>query len=169
MNGTAATMNIEENLALAYRRGQGRTLRWGITAKERDEYREKLATLGLGLEDRMSSKVGLLSGGQRQRIAIARALVNNPRILIFDEATSALDSQSEKHIQKSLVRLMKNKTVIAIAHRLSTLREMDRILVFDKGRIVEQGTHLSLLRKKGLYYKLYNMQVDGFMMQNGNR
>ena len=85
------------------------------------------------------------------------------------EATSALDSQSEKHIQKSLVRLMKNKTVIAIAHRLSTLREMDRILVFDKGRIVEQGTHLSLLRKKGLYYKLYNMQVDGFMMQNGNR
>ena len=66
MNGTAATMNIEENLALAYRRGQGRTLRWGITAKERDEYREKLATLGLGLENRMSSKVGLLSGGQRQ-------------------------------------------------------------------------------------------------------
>ena len=64
---------------------------------------------------------------------------------------------------------MKNKTVIAIAHRLSTLREMDRILVFDKGRIVEQGTHLNLLRKKGLYYKLYNMQVDGFMMQNGNR
>ena len=64
---------------------------------------------------------------------------------------------------------MKNKTVIAIAHRLSTLREMDRILVFDKGRIVEQGTHLSLLRKKGLYYKLYNMQVDGFMMQNGNQ
>ena len=70
---------------------------------------------------------------------------------------------------KPMVRLMKNKTVIAIAHRLSTLREMDRILVFDKGRIVEQGTHLSLLRKKGLYYKLYNMQVDGFMMQNGNQ
>ncbi len=122
-----------------------------------------------GYQTKVGDRGVVLSGGERQRIAIARAILKNPPILIFDEATSALDSQSEKHIQKSLVRLMKNKTVIAIAHRLSTLREMDRILVFDKGRIVEQGTHLSLLRKKGLYYKLYNMQVDGFMMQNGNR
>ena len=122
-----------------------------------------------GYQTKVGDRGVVLSGGERQRIAIARAILKNAPILIFDEATSALDSQSEKHIQKSLVRLMKNKTVIAIAHRLSTLREMDRILVFDKGRIVEQGTHLSLLRKKGLYYKLYNMQVDGFMMQNGNR
>lgn len=113
------------------------------------------------------TKVGergvVLSGGERQRIAIARAILKNAPILIFDEATSALDSQSEKHIQKSLNNLMKNKTVIAIAHRLSTLREMDRILVFNKGRIVEEGTHTSLLRKKGVYYKLYNMQADGFV------
>jgi ATP-binding cassette subfamily B protein len=122
-----------------------------------------------GYQTKVGDRGVVLSGGERQRIAIARAILKNAPILIFDEATSALDSQSEKHIQKSLVRLMKNKTVIAIAHRLSTLREMDRILVFDKGHIVEQGTHLSLLRKKGLYYKLYNMQVDGFMMQNGNR
>lgn len=122
-----------------------------------------------GYQTKVGDRGVVLSGGERQRIAIARAILKNAPILVFDEATSALDSQSEKHIQKSLVRLMKNKTVIAIAHRLSTLREMDRILVFDKGRIVEQGTHLSLLRKKGLYYKLYNMQVDGFMMQNGNR
>lgn len=121
-----------------------------------------------GYQTKVGDRGVVLSGGERQRIAIARAILKNAPILVFDEATSALDSQSEKHIQKSLVRLMKNKTVIAIAHRLSTLREMDRILVFDKGRIVEQGTHLSLLRKKGLYYKLYNMQVDGFMMQNGN-
>ncbi len=122
-----------------------------------------------GYQTKVGDRGVVLSGGERQRIAIARAILKNAPILVFDEATSALDSQSEKHIQKSLVRLMKNKTVIAIAHRLSTLREMDRILVFDKGRIVEQGNHLSLLRKKGLYYKLYNMQVDGFMMQNGNR
>ena len=122
-----------------------------------------------GYQTKVGDRGVVLSGGERQRIAIARAILKNAPILVFDEATSALDSQSEKHIQKSLVRLMKNKTVIAIAHRLSTLREMDRILVFDKGRIVEQGIHLSLLRKKGLYYKLYNMQVDGFMMQNGNR
>lgn len=116
-----------------------------------------------GYQTKVGDRGVVLSGGERQRIAIARAILKNAPILIFDEATSALDSQSEKHIQESLTRLMKNKTVIAIAHRLSTLREMDRILVFDKGRIVEQGTHLSLLRKKGLYYKLYNMQADGFL------
>lgn len=105
----------------------------------------------------------VLSGGERQRIAIARAILKNAPILIFDEATSALDSYSEQHIQKSLKLLMKNKTVIAIAHRLSTLREMDRILVFDKGKIIEEGTHETLLKKKGMYYKLYNMQANGFM------
>ena len=117
-----------------------------------------------------NTKVGergvILSGGERQRIAIARAILKNAPLLIFDEATSALDSKSEQHIQKSLKQLMKNKTVIAIAHRLSTLREMDRILVFDKGKIVEEGTHLSLLRKKGIYSKLYNMQSDGLIGTN---
>lgn len=113
------------------------------------------------------TKVGdrgiVLSGGERQRIAIARAILKNAPILIFDEATSALDSESEKHIQRSLSELMKNKTVIAIAHRLSTLREMDRILVLNKGKVVEEGSHQTLLRKKGLYYKLYNMQAGGFL------
>lgn len=105
----------------------------------------------------------ILSGGERQRIAIARAILKNAPILIFDEATSALDSDSEKNIQRSLSRLMKNKTVLAIAHRLSTLREMDRILVLEKGKIIEEGSHASLLRKKGAYYKLYKMQSDGFI------
>ncbi len=121
------------------------------------------------LPKKYETKVGergvVLSGGERQRIAIARAILKNAPLLIFDEATSALDSESEQHIQKSLSNLMKGKTVIAIAHRLSTLREMDRILVFDKGKIVEEGTHLSLLRKKGVYYKLYNMQADGFVKE----
>ncbi len=114
-----------------------------------------------------NTKVGergvILSGGEKQRIAIARAIIKNAPILIFDEATSALDSESEKHIQASLSGLMNGKTVIAIAHRLSTLREMDRILVFDNGRIIEQGSHLSLLRKKGTYYKLYRIQNNGFI------
>ena len=114
------------------------------------------------------TKVGdrgvVLSGGERQRIAIARAILKNSPILVFDEATSALDSQSEIHIQKSLHNLMKGKTVLAIAHRLSTLREMDRILVFEKGKIVEDGTHEELINKNGVYAKLYGMQVSGFMV-----
>lgn len=114
-----------------------------------------------------TSKVGdrgvILSGGERQRIAIARAILKNAPILIFDEATSSLDSESEKYIQNSLKTLMKNKTVVAIAHRLSTLREMDRIIVLEKGKIVEEGTHLSLLRKKGRYAKLFKMQSDGYL------
>ena len=85
MTGTAASMNIEENMALAYRRGKTRTLRWGITAAERELYRTQLATLGLGLEDRLSSKVGLLSGGQRQALTLLMATVQKPKLLMLDE------------------------------------------------------------------------------------
>lgn len=125
-----------------------------------DKFIEKLA-------DKYKTKVGdrgvILSGGERQRIAIARAILKNAPILIFDEATSSLDSESERYIQSSLKTLMKNKTVVAIAHRLSTLREMDRIIVLEDGKIVEQGTHLGLLRKKGRYAKLFKMQSDGYL------
>ena len=114
------------------------------------------------LPDGYDSKVGergvLLSGGERQRIAIARAILKNAPILILDEATSALDSQSENYIQKSLKKLMKGKTVIAIAHRLSTLKEMDSLVVMNKGKIVEQGSHDELLARKGAYYKFYLLQ-----------
>ena len=159
MNGTAATMNIEENLALAYRRGQGRTLRWGITAKERDEYREKLATLGLGLENRMSSKVGLLSGGQRQRLAIARAFIKNAPVVILDEATSALDNKAEAVVQRAIDNLMQDRTVFVIAHRLSTVQNADKIVVINDGEIIETGTHEELLQEEnGAYKALYNAQ-----------
>lgn len=105
-----------------------------------------------------------LSGGQRQRIAIARAALKNAPILILDEATSQLDSITESKIQDSLWDLMKNKTTLVIAHRLSTLLYMDRIMVFDKGEIVEDGTHAELLAQNGLYKKLWDAQVGGFLL-----
>jgi ABC-type multidrug transport system fused ATPase/permease subunit len=98
-----------------------------------------------------------LSGGQRQRIAIARALLKNPRILVFDEATSALDAASERIVQEALDRLMKGRTVLIIAHRLSTIENSDKIVVLAKGgRILETGGHHELMAKRGAYYKLYN-------------
>ena len=104
-----------------------------------------------------------LSGGQRQRIAIARVLLKDAPILILDEATSSLDSVTEKTIQENLDRVMGLKTVIVIAHRLSTIAHLDRILVFDHGRIVEDGGHDELLAKQGLYYRLWTMQAGGFL------
>ena len=98
-----------------------------------------------------------LSGGQRQRIAIARAVLKDPRILIIDEATSSLDTESESLVQDALDRLMKGRTTFVVAHRLSTIQQADRILVLDKGRLVEEGTHTALLDKKGLYYHLYTL------------
>lgn len=104
-----------------------------------------------------------LSKGQKQRVAIARAILKNAPILFLDEATSALDSISEKLIQDSLKYIMQNKTVITIAHRLSTLKQMDRILVFDMGRIIEAGNHDQLVKEKGKYYELWKAQADGFI------
>lgn len=100
-----------------------------------------------------------LSGGQRQRLAIARAVLKNPRILILDEATSALDAESEMLIQDALDRLMSGRTTFVIAHRLTTVQRADRILVLNKGRIVEEGTHASLMERKGLYHYLYTLRL----------
>lgn len=116
-----------------------------------------------GYDSKVGERGVMLSGGERQRIAIARAILKNAPILILDEATSALDSESERYIQDSLKDLMKGKTVIAIAHRLSTLKEMDEIVVMDKGKILEKGSHKKLLEKQGAYYNFYNMQAGGFL------
>jgi len=104
-----------------------------------------------------------LSGGEKQRIAIARAMLLKAPILILDEATSALDSVTERYIQDSLEKLMENRTTIVVAHRLSTLSKMDRILVFDQGQIIEEGTHLELLSQKGHYAHMWQMQAGGFL------
>ena len=102
-----------------------------------------------------------LSGGQKQRVAIARAILNNPRILIFDEATSALDYESESIIQNNLKEICKGRTVLIIAHRLSTLREAQKIMVIDKGNLAEYDTHENLMKREGLYCHLYNQQQRG--------
>lgn len=104
-----------------------------------------------------------LSGGQRQRVAIARAIIKNAPILVLDEATSALDSETEKSIQKAMLQAMQGRTTLVIAHRLSTLNHMDRIIVMDKGRVIEDGTFKELLAAKGMFAKLWDLQAGGFL------
>jgi ATP-binding cassette subfamily B protein len=116
-----------------------------------------------GYDTKVGERGVMLSGGQRQRISVARAVLRNAPILLLDEATSALDSVSEAAIQEALVGLMRDKTVIAIAHRLSTLRAMDRIVIVENGRIVEDGSHDELVNLGGVYASLWNSQVSGFI------
>ncbi|MFY9476199.1 MAG: ATP-binding cassette domain-containing protein [Aquabacterium sp.] len=119
------------------------------------------------IKDGYASMVGergvKLSGGQRPRVAIARVVLKNAPVLILDEATSALDSLTEQAIQDTLERVMKGKTVIVVAHRLSTIAHLDRILVFDQGCIVEDGSHTDLLARRGAYWQLWSRQAGGFL------
>ena len=154
---------LEENIRYGKTTASIEEVKKAAKQASADKFIEKMPK---GYETKVGDRGVILSGGERQRIAIARAILKDSPILIFDEATSALDSESEKYIQTSLKTLMKNKTVVAIAHRLSTLREMDRIIVMENGQIVEEGTHLGLLRKKGRYAKLFKMQSDGYIQSN---
>ena len=119
----------------------------------------------VGLSQLKKRKINQLSGGQRQRIAIARAFLKNSPILILDEATSALDSETEDAIQQSFQKLSQNRTTIVIAHRLSTLKNMDKIIVLNRGKIIESGSHYQLLRNGKIYSKLWKMQSGGFIQE----
>lgn len=119
----------------------------------------------MNLPDGYETRVGAggqdLSGGEKQRLSIARTIIQNPKILILDEATAAMDTETEGNIQQALSKLQKGRTTISIAHRLSTLREADSLAVISEGKVVESGTHAELITKKGEYYKLYNIQMEG--------
>lgn len=139
MMGTAATMGIEENLALAYRRGQKRGLGSGITNEERELYREKLATLGLGLENRMTSKVGLLSGGQRQALTLLMATIAKPKLLLLDEHTAALDPGAAEKILAMTTRIAAEQklTCLMVTHNMrAALALGNRTLMMNNGQIV---------------------------------
>ena len=152
MTGTAATMQIEENLALAARRGQSRTLHVGITRAEREEYREKLKMLGLGLEDRMTAKVGLLSGGQRQALTLLMATLKKPKLLLLDEHTAALDPRTaEKVLQLSRKIVEENHLMtMMVTHNMrDAIAYGNRLIMMHEGRIIldirgEEKKHLTV-------------------------
>jgi ATP-binding cassette subfamily B protein len=132
-------------------------VRAAAIAAQADEF---IARLEKGYDTEVGERGITLSGGQRQRIAIARAILKDAPVLLLDEATSALDAESETLVQKALDGLMTGRTTLVIAHRLATVLKADRILVMDQGRVVEEGTHQSLIREGGIYAKLARLQFE---------
>lgn len=149
---------IEENIRYGRLDATDEEVAAAVRAANAEEFVRQLPQ---GLQTSIGDRGLVLSGGQRQRIAIARALLKDPRILILDEATSALDTESEQLVQAALERLMVGRTAFIIAHRLTTIQDADHILVIDRGRIVESGTHQSLLALHGMYYNLYTLRLQG--------
>ena len=150
--------SVKENIAYAYPSAPMDLILQASRVSGADEF---ISTLPEGYDTLVGERGSSLSGGQKQRIAIARAILTNPRILIFDEATSALDYESEKIISNNLAAIKKNRTVFIVAHRLSTVRECNEIIVLDKGRLIERGDHESLMKQRGYYYFLNSQQSTG--------
>ena len=144
---------IRENIVLGNSAAKKKQIDLAVKSACLDEF---IASLDKGLDTQIGERGVLLSGGQKQRVAIARAFLKNAPIVILDEATSALDNKSEAVVQQAINNLMKDRTVLIIAHRLSTVRNADKIVVVDHGKIVEMGNHSELIQKKGTYYALYN-------------
>ncbi|MDD3141954.1 MAG: ABC transporter ATP-binding protein [Lachnospiraceae bacterium] len=139
MRGTAAGMEIQENLALAYRRGKKRTLKWGITKEEKEIYVEKLKNLGLGLETRLTSKVGLLSGGQRQALTLLMAALQKPKLLLLDEHTAALDPKTAKTVLELTEHIVNenNLTALMVTHNMKdAIRLGNRLVMMHEGKII---------------------------------
>lgn len=169
MMGTAPNMQMEENLALALRRGQKRGLRWGVTKAERQEYREKLKTLGLGLEDRMTVKVGLLSGGQRQALTLLMASLRKPKLLLLDEHTAALDPATAAKVLELSDQIVAENglTALMITHNMTdAIRHGNRLIMMDQGRIILdiEGEAKKNLTKKDLMDKF--AQVAGYQLDS---
>ena len=150
--------SVKENIAYAYPSAPMDLILQASKIAGADEF---ISTLPEGYDTLVGERGSSLSGGQKQRIAIARAILTNPRILIFDEATSALDYESEKIISNNLAAIKKNRTVFIVAHRLSTVKECNEIIVLDKGRLIERGDHESLMKQRGYYYFLNRQQETG--------
>ena len=148
---------IRNNIAYAQPNVSDEAIRKAAEAANALEFIEQTPS---GFDTLIGERGVNLSGGQKQRLAIARALLKNPPILILDEATSALDTESEKKVQKAIETLMKDRTALVIAHRLSTVQNADKIVVIEQGRVVETGTHSELYEKGGLYRRLYDIQFD---------
>lgn len=152
MTGTAATMQIEENMALAARRGMTRSLKAGITAKEREFYREQLKILGLGLEDRLTSKVGLLSGGQRQALTLLMATLKKPRLLLLDEHTAALDPKTAAKVLETTDKIVNSEhlTTLMITHNMrDAIAHGNRLIMMNAGHVIydvdgEEKKHLTV-------------------------
>lgn len=139
MTGTAATMEIQENLAMAARCGKRRTLGWGITGKEKDEYREMLKILDLGLEDRLTSKVGLLSGGQRQALTLLMATLQKPKLLLLDEHTAALDPKTAQKVLKVTDQIIAEHhlTALMVTHNMKdAIKHGNRLIMMHDGRVI---------------------------------
>lgn len=139
MTGTAASMMIEENLALASRRGDRRGLRWGVTKKEREEYKELLKILDLGLEDRLTAKVGLLSGGQRQALTLLMATLKKPKLLLLDEHTAALDPKTAEKVLNTTDRIIRenNLTAFMVTHNMrDAIAHGNRLIMMNEGKII---------------------------------
>ena len=168
MTGTAATMNIEENMALALRRGEPHTLRWGITKRERDLYRTQLEPLGLGLENRLSSKVGLLSGGQRQALTLLMATIKKPQLLLLDEHTAALDPKTAAKVLELTDSIIKrdNLTAMMVTHNMKQAIEYgNRLIMMHEGRIVVdiEGEEKKKLSVRDLLEK-FNISNDRMLL-----
>ena len=167
MTGTAATMEIEENLALAMRRGEHRTLRRGIREKERQQYRELLAGLGLGLEDRMTSKVGLLSGGQRQALTLLMATLKKPKLLLLDEHTAALDPKTAAKVLETTDRIVNRDklTTLMITHNMKdAIAHGNRLIMMMDGNIILdiRGEEKSKLTVEDLLHKFEEASGEEF-------
>ena len=168
MTGTAATMQIEENLALALRRGKKRTLKWGVTKQEREDYYDRLHALGLGLEKRMTDKVGLLSGGQRQALTLLMASLQKPKLLLLDEHTAALDPATAAKVLELSDKIVEENglTALMITHNMKdAIVHGNRLIMMNEGRIIldiegEEKQHLTKRDLLDKFAEVAGMQVE---------